>query len=685
MYFNSNNISIGIDERNTKVFSLVIFGKERLAEELPLFYLGLSDKNGNVYTVSSDSFGKIEITSDKVKCANLKDFPSLAVDVKIKDVNGELELWYLVRGLGELVLEYIDFSITLPSLRDNLDGGGEVLYPFNEGAIVRDIRLKDKYFPYEEPIYPSKGSYSVFPNMLQSQMMAYLFSDCSLYIGAHDKARGLKGFDFFGCENGVRFKIRLFSGSDFGKDYATDFPLVISAQQKGWEECAERYRKWFESSLLDGVKKIADNTDLPKWYEDSPLVVSYPIRGAFDTDKMNENMFYPYVKALPTITEIQQKTDSKILVLLMHWEGTAPWAPPYVWPPYGGENALCEFKNALAKDGNLLGVYCSGFGYTLSSNLVSYDMHDEYEKRDVESGVCRGRQGEVKGVICENQRKGLDLCPCSDKGKEILDEAYLPLLESGLDYIQILDQNHGGGQYLCYSSKHNHPPVPGKWMTENMQKLLKNWNTHAPNTLLGCESASAEPFISNLLFSDNRFELNYKIGEPVPLYSYIYHEYLRNFMGNQVSCPFRHEDDTLPYRLAYSFCSGDCLTLVLSPYGYIMPHWGRPDSQCSHPDKDKTLKFIKNLVALYKTSAKDYLYDGRMIKAKHIDFELKTFSRRDGNEKISIPTLYYSAWKSRKGDKAQIVVNPQDSKCNFELDGVKYELQPLSGIVIPLK
>ena len=33
---------------------------------------------------------------------------------------------------------------------------------------------------------------------------------------------------------------------------------------------------------------------------------------------------------------------------------------------------------------------------------------------------------------------------------ELLDEAYAPLFEeSGLDYVQILDQNHGGGQYFC--------------------------------------------------------------------------------------------------------------------------------------------------------------------------------------------------------------------------------------------
>ena len=123
--------------------------------------------------------------------------------------------------------------------------------------------------------------------------------------------------------------------------------------------------------------------------------------------------------------------------------------------------------------------------------------------------MCTGYDGRVAiSNICTSQRKGYDICPASEEGRSILMDAYMPLFESGVDYAQILDQNHGGSQYFCHSRIHGHPVAPGAWMTETMQNLLGEWNRKAGKMLFGCESAAAEPFIGNLLFSDNRYREN---------------------------------------------------------------------------------------------------------------------------------------------------------------------------------
>ena len=125
--------------------------------------------------------------------------------------------------------------------------------------------------------------------------------------------------------------------------------------------------------MPEGLKKLSENTELPRWYEDAPIVVSYPVRGLFDTDEITPNKLFPYENAMPFIDELARKTNARIMVLLMHWEGTAPWAPPFVWPPYGGEEALRTFIDKLHAHGHLIGVYLSGIGFTEKSNLMDYD------------------------------------------------------------------------------------------------------------------------------------------------------------------------------------------------------------------------------------------------------------------------------------------------------------------------
>ena len=86
---------------------------------------------------------------------------------------------------------------------------------------------------------------------------------------------------------------------------------------------AEIYRRWFEENLPAGLKKLSE-TPLPDWYtKDMPLVVTYPVRGRHDMDIMEPNTLFPYNNVLPYIDEFAEKTGMKIMVLLMHWEGTA--------------------------------------------------------------------------------------------------------------------------------------------------------------------------------------------------------------------------------------------------------------------------------------------------------------------------------------------------------------------------
>lgn len=690
-------LTVSVDFQAGHVDAVQIGDRARLASRLPVFKIGLRRENGEPLVLSAYDAKQCAETENGAVYTGFSlpqadvSLPAMRVQVSLTDENGEAA-WRIAVETNDqhLLTEWVDFPLlSLPRLRDNNpDGtGGTILHPFNEGALVSDISLRDRSdFRHWEPLYPSLGCYSVFPNMICSQMMAYLWDDMGLYVGAHDPQRGVKAIDFYEEGEGITLQIRLFCGVDFGEPYAPDFPIVWSVTESTWESAADRYRAWFEGALPADVRRINENPDLPAWYEDSPLVVSYPIRGVHDTDEMTPNALYPYTNALPLIDCLRAVTESRILVLLMHWEGTAPWAPPYVWPPYGDPDNFSRFMSSLHERGDLLGVYCSGFGYTIQSNLVPYDCRDAYEQKGLSRGMCAGYDGRVAvSKICTAQRKGYDICPASEVGRSLLDEAYQPLFDGHLDYVQILDQNHGGGQYFCHSRNHGHPPAPGAWMTTNMQGLLKDWHRQSAPALLGCESAAAEPFIGHLQFSDNRFELNYIIGRPVPLYAYLYHEYVRNFMGNQVCCQLCGEEDTLRYRMAYSFSIGDAMTIVLSPNGDLLPNWGTRDFT-NLPDKDKTLRFIANVTRFYRERAKPYLYAGRMITPPQISlgsvtYHMETFP---GRRPIVLPELLSSAWEGADGSRAVILVNPHDAEKICTVNGRSVTVPALDAVILPM-
>ncbi|MBE6612390.1 MAG: hypothetical protein E7632_07850, partial [Ruminococcaceae bacterium] len=632
------NLTLTVDFAAGCVTSLRIGERELCCDRLPIFRARLRDR-GEAVVIDAFAAKSVAVTDNSAVYSDFDAAPDVRVTVTLSGEN-RAEWRIFVDNPTKFVTEWVDFpTLSLPKLEKN-GGIGKILYPYNEGALVDDLdRRQRSWFPSVAPEYPSHGSYPMFPHMVHSQFMCYLFDGAGLYVGAHDAKRAPKAVDFMAADNGIELRFRTFVG---GGNAAFDF--VWQAFEGEWQDGAEIYRQWFEENLPDNVKKIAENPAIPDWYSDTPLVISYPVRGVHDMDKMDPNALFPYCNALPLIDEIAERTGSKILVLLMHWEGTAPWAPPYVWPPYGGEKPFLDFLDELHKKGNLLGVYCSGFGFTRQSNLVAeYNNEEKIEKNGYMKAFCAAPDGEVKiSRICTGQRSGYDICVGSELGREILNDAYKPLFESHIDYAQILDQNHGGAQYFCYSADHGHPPVPGDWMTATMRTLLDGWNEMAGKTLFGCESSAAEPFIGNLLFSDNRFELNWHIGEPVPLYAFLYHEYLRGFQGNQVSCGLTNGKDSMRARMAYSFAAGDCMTLVLTPTGELFTNWGNHDFSIL-PDKELALTFAANMETFGRT-VKPFLTRGRMIKPLPYTCETVAFPTFSGCD-YHAPAAYSTAWE----------------------------------------
>ncbi len=541
-------------------------------------------------------------------------------------------------------LEWINYPNIL--CRDMLKDGFRTLLPMLEGVEISDFRLRKMYFPYEVLKYPSGGWDSEYPGSAAIQFLAYYNGVDGLYFASEDLNYNLKQIDCEDREDGLYFVNRLYGVGDAEK-YSYGYELYIRMYDGAYYEAMEEYRRFVEGSGLINIPKLKDNKRLPEWTKKSPIVTIYAIRGERDTGKMDEqSCYYPYTNALPILESLKEELDSDLMVLLAHWEGSAPWAPPYVWPPYGDEENFKKYTEKLHEMGCRFGVYCSGLGWTTKSVIWNkYDKQEDYEKGDFADIMCvdaGDRHAESK--ICRGAiRYGYDMCIAEERTKDIvINEVKSIAGGCNVDYIQFFDQNIGGIPCICYSEKHCHPSVPGGWVIDEQKKLIdRMYGEVGGEILFGCEGAASEALLDRLRFNDARNYMGFPIGQPRPVFDYVYHEYVSNFMGNQntVSCYVFTDEapEIIFYKTAYFFAQGNVLAVVLGKNGRLHWDWGTP-WEAKPLDHESYASFVKELNGWRRKSLYEELQYGRMIKP--LDIECGEYA---------VPTyeLYYPAFKDQ--------------------------------------
>ena len=674
-----NGIKIQFDNKGS-IESLLYREKEFIGKKLPLFHLRLrkNEKTADVYSIDASQID-IKMQEDELSFS-FSSFNAYEMRVLVHATIKDNISWRIsLENNTDYFVEWIGFpELATPEDLIAQKGKARVLYGSNEGGISENVRIHK----YIEPDYPSEGLMGIYPAVVETQFLAYYEKDgAGLYMGAHDKEGNLKAIDFHLLDDSfIKFHFRLYAAVRPKTSYHMNYDMVWQFFCGDWQDAADIYRDWFEINRPDDFKKIEEDDSLPQWYKDSFVVVTYPVRGIFDTDVIVPNKLYPYKNAMPHIKRISEALDSQLLVLLMHWEGTAPWAPPYVWPPFGGEEEFINFIDEVHSEGHVFGVYCSGTGFTMQSNLMEYGENERFNEQGLGKYMCTAPDGSLPDShICQAQRRGYDMCISQKFTKDTLFNESMKMVNAGIDYIQLLDQNHGGTPYFCYSTEHGHPPVPGLWQVNEMKDFLQNVVKSAKEAtgkdiVFGCESAAAESYIPYLRLSDNRFNLNYFGAWPVPVYAYVFHEYVNNFSGNGVCgewiCDRKKSPEVLLMRLAHSFIAGDLFTLVITENGDIAWNWGIKDSY-DLPNQENIFKFVKDANRLRKREKK-YLCFGKMIKGAKVQCETYPFYSYSYLEPIDIPTLMGSTWKASDGTIATVIANYLDKPNHFSMDLSNY-------------
>ena len=645
------------------------------------FVVGFREDDGSEVRLDEKDFDRISADSNETVFSGRKRFQTLKIRIFRQSNENTLSIKAEVSGVPEdLILEYIEPLNTIIN-----SSGNSLLLALNEGVLI-DLEKGN-------PVSATPGwhYHSFYPGQTQAQFMAVINnSGCGVYIGAHDKSQSTKCFECTPGENGTYIlSVRYYCGDNRTDGiYTIPDELVFNSFNGDWMDAAAIYRCWMEQNI-----EMPPKYDFPDFIKESPVILIHPVQGqGKDRAQMTENEYFPYKNAMPVIEKYADSLDSRIMSLLMHWEGTAPWAPPYVWPPLGGEEILAEYRDLLHAAGHTLGVYCSGTAWTQFSTIhFSYSRKEQFEREHLAREMIRGPHSELEAYLCngwDQQRFGFDMCMKRQWAKDTVRKELAKMADFGFDYIQFFDQNIGGAAHCCWGRDHGHPPVPGVWQVDNMKEFLTDLKREFPDLVLGCEAAAAEPYLRFLKFNDLRFHWNIRHSKPVPLYAFLYHEYINNFMGNQCGLNyhlnFTESPHNLLWRIAYSFHAGDLLSLVLRNAGHIVWGWTTPweDEQ---PDEEPVITLVRNLNSLRKKYP-EFLSRGRMIKPPFkVTGDKWTLSTKNRGL-IEHDSFFTSAWLSPEGKTAQFIINflPYKQKVTMEKDGNKklLELPELNAMII---
>lgn len=704
MELKTNHAQIRFNQRGSAI-SFTSNGEEMLApgaQQRPLFTLRLRNSHGEPTDVSAFDFTNIVCVAGRDALAysysghaRLK----LKVTARIRlDSAGDCLRFSLdIDNDTDCYLEYMDYpEMTVPNSFVSDGGSGILFWPAMEGCEVTDPGQRDSemsaFYCYKPLDYPSKGWEGFYPGPAQMQFMAYYNRNAGFYFGAHDPDHHPKAIEYHKTEFGVRMEYRTMLALDRHSRYEHGFDFVIKDGVRDWMDAAEIYRAYASASYRHLPEKFVKR-DVPRWLTESPMVLIYPVRGEKDTGQMNPNRFFPYENILPVVERYAEALGTRILVLLMHWEGSAPWAPPYIWPPYGGEEMFRRFVDKVHEEGHLVGLYASGIGWTDESVLwPEYQMKQFRLDNHLTDIMCAAPdQSLPHSLICNGPiRWGYDMCPANDFVRECVTGEIGKVIDSGVDYLQYFDQNLGGMSELCYSSKHGHLPVHGKWAVDAMNRLYEDVGRlirqKNSDIVIGCEAAAAESYSKMLTFSDLRYNINIFYARPVPAYAYVYHEYLFNFMGNansfNAAVPERLNPWSLHFRMAYSFAAGDVLTGVLNGKGELFWDWGTVWDVPS-PEQDSLVKLAGNLIALRRGALKEHLLSGRMIRPQEYTCGRFDLIRRDGTL-VTYPDVLSAAWENGAGERIQLFVNftPGDKTVRLSAAGESVRVPAFDAAVI---
>lgn len=640
----------------------------------PAFALRLERPGATAFSRTSAEATAVDIRADGPALVAVHTFPDLAVRTRVEPSgDGLLAFGLEIENRSEWAVTAVRYPILHCPEKLGEDSSDDcILYPRCDGGLIEDpLRTMG-----------GQGLNDTYPGPLSCQVMAYYDSQAGLYLATHDADGHPKRFQArleLDCEISIEHLLPILPGADVRLPY----PTVLGVFAGDWYAAAEIYRRWAHRQTWCATP-VAERPDTPEWLRRGGIVTFYNPRTRdregklrFDDDGLN-GFCTSFLRdfALPAIANTRG------------WERYGEWCGQEYLPPHPDPETFARQAGIIRAAGGQGMVMLSGWRWTIDKPQPDGSVHSNQERfdREIVPHVTRGADGATPAIRTSDKvddwhgTKYAQLCPATAFAEQTVAEVAAYAVRAGYPIIHF-DQEVSGpaAGNFCGHPGHGHAPGYGPWMHQAMARLYTRLRAECapldPAFALSMEEPN-ELYIPWLNFCQSRpngltneFPMRPPITRVVPLFSFLYHDYL---VGWTAFYPWRSAGRPR-ITLAKGFAAG------------MMPGLHLESIQRFPAEEQERFRaFLRACCEFYAGEGHDALFAGRMEAPLPIAIPERVLKIGE-DRTLAVPAVYHSVWTTPDGRRCATFFNPETEPHTLEVPGVgPVEIPALAARLVPL-
>ncbi|MCX7598441.1 MAG: DUF6259 domain-containing protein [Armatimonadetes bacterium] len=635
-------------------------------------YRMLTSHDAETTTISvSDVRGRRRLVMDFGKLGGLDVHVRAEVE---SAADWECSYWRIAVN-NKAGLEIVDVQFPIVVARCPMTGEpgtGTVVLPQYMGQVLHNP--SPQTIPEDKPqawqlskTWPSTFHY---PGSVFAQFLAYYRNGLGVYVACDDTQGHMKLFRALRRGRGLRLGVAHVGDWPTHGRRKLPYAVRIRSFAGDWYDAAEIYRSW--ALKQKWARPLHKRQDVPQWLLDSPPHITVRLQGYVDDGPVFPvKEFLPYEKCIPLLGKIAERVGAPLVAVLMSWEHGGPWVYPECFPPVGGEASLMHFVKMARQRGWRVGSFCNGTRWVMAHRWNGYDGREFFFQHGGERSVCRLPNGERwPGDWDGSWRPSYICCLGSKITRQIAVDFVRRLLVWSMQSIQFFDQNINATSFPCFAGDHGHPPMPGKWMAAEMERIIHEFRQEAirrgeTEVIQSVEMPCNEYCLPLFQQCDVR-------GQPpdgdtesfIPLYHYLYHECI--VMHGMMSVGY--EPYALPMRNAYNCVIGEIPGAVMTGDGTLLNretfNWAEWEPKIG--SNEDALEMIRTVTAMRRGPGRDFLVYGRMMRPAKVD-GIDRIEWEYAGRRRQVDAVFHAAWQAPDGRVGIVFANwtKEDRKVSF--------------------